>query len=168
MPSSMHEALIQIFHHRPEFAVDLLADAIGVAVPEYEEVRLESCDLTDLTPTEYRADAVVVLTNESKVVLAIVVEVQLSRDRGKQWSWPVYLTTLRARMQCPTLLMVVCVDTVTATWCATPIPLGHLGWCCIRWCWDRRWSPWSPTWRWPPRIRRWLCCPRWRMAVARR
>jgi hypothetical protein len=30
-------------------------------------------------------------------VLGVVVEVQLSRDPDKRWSWPVYLTTLGAR-----------------------------------------------------------------------
>lgn len=60
-------------------------------------------------------------------VLGVVVEVQLRRDPGKRWSWPVYLATLRARLRCPAVLLVVCVDTAVATWCATPLDLGHPG-----------------------------------------
>ena len=60
-------------------------------------------------------------------MLAVVVEAQLGRDQDKQWTWPVYLITLRARLRCPTVLLVVCVEATTATWCATPIELGHPG-----------------------------------------
>ena len=48
--------------------------------------------------------------------------------KGKRWSWPVYLATLRARLRCATVLLIVCTDTATATWCAAPIELGHPGW----------------------------------------
>lgn len=85
---------------------------------------MESGEFGDVTPTEYRADAVVVLTAGEAPVLAVVVEVQLRRDRDKRWSWPVYLTTLRARLRCPVVLLVVCVDSSTATWCAEPIDVG--------------------------------------------
>jgi hypothetical protein len=88
---------------------------------------LDAGELPDLRPTEYRADAVVVLAVADTPVLAVVVEVQLRRDHDKRWSWPVYLATLRARLRCPTVLLVVCVDTATAGWCAAPIELGHPG-----------------------------------------
>lgn len=97
-------------------------------VPDYRLARLESGDLTDVNPTEYRADAVVVLGPAEKAELAVVVEVQLGRDAGKRWSWPVYLATLRARLRCPVVLLVVCADRATAAWCATPVELGHPGW----------------------------------------
>jgi len=57
-----------------------------------------------------------------------VVEAQLSWDGTKRWSWPVYLATLRARLRCPAVLLVVCADAKMATWCAAPIDLGHPGW----------------------------------------
>jgi hypothetical protein len=125
MPSSMHEAFIEIFRHRPSLAAELLAGPLGLDVPRHQQARLESADLTDLVPTQYRADAVVALTTNDVPVLAVVVEVQLRRDPAKLWSWPVYVTNLRARLRCPTVLLVVCADERTARWCATPIPLGH-------------------------------------------
>ncbi|MFC7645021.1 hypothetical protein ACFQX6_33440 [Streptosporangium lutulentum] len=70
----------------------------------------------------------VLLTLAADPVLAVVVEVQRGRDADKRWSWPVYLTTLRARTRCPAVLLVICADTRTATWCRTPIHLGHPGW----------------------------------------
>lgn len=127
MPSHLHEVLIELFHRRPALAAELLAASLDVPVPAYQRARLESCELTDLAPTEYRADTVVVLTDDSGPVFAVVVEVQLGRDGDKRWSWPVYLTTLRARLRCPTVLLVLCPSTALAEWCATAIPLGQPG-----------------------------------------
>lgn len=128
MPSHLHEALVELFRHRPELAAELLADAFGVAVPSHQGARLEAGDLTDLAPTEYRADVAVVLADHDAPVVAVVVEVQLRRDLAKRRSWPVYLATLYARLRCAAMLLVVCPDPATATWCAAPIELGHPGW----------------------------------------
>jgi Arc/MetJ-type ribon-helix-helix transcriptional regulator len=127
MPSHLHEALIELFRQSPALAAEILVDALGVDVPPWQQARIESGDLTDLTPTEYRADAVVVLAAAEAPALAVVVEVQLRPDRGKRWTWPVYLSTLRARLRCPVVLMVLCADARTSAWCAAPIPLGHPG-----------------------------------------
>lgn len=127
MPSSMHEVLVEIFRQRPALAAELLTDALGVELPAFGQARLEPADCVDLAPTEYRADAVVVLSQAARPVRAVVVEVQLRRDDDKLWTWPVYLHTLRARLRCPTLLLVVCVDEATAAWAATRIELGQPG-----------------------------------------
>lgn len=123
----MHEVLVEIFRQRPALAAELLTDALGVELPAFGQARLEPADCVDLAPTEYRADAVVVLSQAARPVRAVVVEVQLRRDDDKLWTWPVYLHTLRARLRCPTLLLVVCVDEATAAWAATRIELGQPG-----------------------------------------
>ncbi len=96
-------------------------------MPGYREARIESGDLTQCPPVEYQADAVVVFS-DSDPVLAVVVEVQRARDLDKRWSWPVYVASLRARMHCPTILLVICTDDSIARWCAVPIDMGHPGW----------------------------------------
>jgi len=113
-----------MFRQRPSLAAELLADRLGMELPGFDQSTVEAGDFTVLTPTEYRADAVVVLSAAGAAVWAVVVEVQLRPDPGKRWSWPVYVATLRGRLRCPTVLLVVCVDAVTAAWCATPIELG--------------------------------------------
>ncbi|HVW39900.1 MAG TPA: hypothetical protein VHC18_00985 [Amycolatopsis sp.] len=128
MPSHLHEALVELFRRRPVLAAELLAAQVRAPLPSFEDARLDSCDLTELTPTEHRADAVVVLTRGGQAVLAVVVEVQLRRDGAKRWSWPVYLATLRARLRTPVTLLVLCPDTRVAAWCAQPVDLGHPGW----------------------------------------
>ncbi len=128
MPSTLHEVLVEMFRNQPLLAVDLLTDGLGMRLPRFQHAEVQSNEFTDITPTEYRADVVVTLTFNSKAVFAVVVEAQLRTDERKRWSWPVYLSTLRARSRCPAVLLVICVDTSTASWCAKPIDLGHPGW----------------------------------------
>jgi len=123
MPSLQHESLLLLFRNRPELAPELLRDALHVALPVYSEVRLESAELTDLNPAEYRADLVVLLV-DGKPVLGIVVEVQLSPDPGKRFTWPVYVAGLRARLKCPACVLVVTPTEDVARWCRKPIDVG--------------------------------------------
>lgn len=127
-PSLDHEAFTELFRNRPSLAADLLTGRFGVDLPTWRHARLDSGDLTELVPTEYRADGVVVYTDDVDPVLAVVVEIQRSRDPRKRRSWPVYLATIHARLACPAVLLVVCVDAGVAAWCTKPIAIGHPGW----------------------------------------
>jgi hypothetical protein len=123
MPSKPHEWLVELFRNRPLLAPELLRDALHAELPKFTEARIDSADLTDIQPTQYRADLVVLLL-EKGPVLGIVVEAQLSRDNEKQFAWPVYVATLRARFKCPVWLLVVTTDEAIARWAAKPIELG--------------------------------------------
>jgi hypothetical protein len=68
VPSQLHDVLVKFFRNRPELAPTLLSDALGVEVPHYTEARIESADLTDLLPAEYRADVVVLLVDGEPVL----------------------------------------------------------------------------------------------------
>jgi hypothetical protein len=123
MPSLQHESLLLLFRNRPELAPELLRDVLHVAVPAYSEARVESAELTDVHPAEYRADLVVLLV-DGKPVLGIVVEVQLQEDPRKRFTWPVYVSGLRARLGCPACVLVVTATEAVARWCRTPIEMG--------------------------------------------
>lgn len=131
MPSLDHESLIQLFRNQPELAAQLLREALHLELPAYTEARLASSDLTEVVPTEFRADAVVLLV-DGKPVLGVIVEAQLSRDERKRFSWPAYMTVLRARHECPVELLVVTPDRAVATWAAAPITLDLAGDCVVR------------------------------------
>jgi hypothetical protein len=164
----MHEALLELFRQCPEMVARLLAEPFGVRVPEYRRVETASAELTEVAPTEYRADVVVVFADAAgKPVLAVIVEAQLSRDNGKRRSWPVYLTTLHARPRCPTMLLVVCADTATAGWCGRPIELGHPGFVLRPLVLVRTGCPWSPIPSRRPPPPNWRCSRRWRTARTR-
>ncbi len=120
----LHEVLVDLFRQRPELVADLLRTTMADPLPEFDQARTESGDFPDINPTEYRADAVIVLAKDNNPSLAVVVEIQLQPDSDKSWSWPVYVTTLRGRLRCPTVLLVLCANNRTAGHCRIPIVIG--------------------------------------------
>ncbi len=122
MPSQRHESLVELFRNRPSLAAELLREAFHLQVPGHADARVESADFTDIQPTEYRADLVVLLSEDAPV-LGIVIDVQFARDERKPFVWPVYATTLRARFECPVRLLVVAMTEAVARWAAAPIHL---------------------------------------------
>jgi hypothetical protein len=123
MPSGPHEWLLQLFRNRPSLAPELLRDALHMELPQFTEARIDSADLTDVQPAEYRADVVVRLLDGASV-LGIVVEVQFSADPRKRFAWPAYVANLRRRLECPVCLLVVTADEAIARWAAKPIDMG--------------------------------------------
>ncbi|WP_182874633.1 hypothetical protein [Microbispora sp. H10670] len=128
MPGLDHEMPIALIHNRPETALELLHVATGTPIPPFTAARVESVDSTQPVPVERRADSVVVVRDEAgAATLAVIVEVQRGHDRGKRFSWPVYVTTLRSRYKCDTALLVICPDRAVARWCRQAIGLGPGG-----------------------------------------
>ncbi|NKY52557.1 hypothetical protein [Nocardia vermiculata] len=123
MPSTPHEVVIDMFTDRPALVAWLLS-ALGYELPDYETVEPQSERAAVVAPTEYYADAVLAFRRGGRSVLAVVVEVQRRPDPDKPWAWPVYTSSLRARMKCPVILLVVCTDARTAKWAAKPLDFG--------------------------------------------
>jgi hypothetical protein len=123
MPSLKHESLLQLFRNRPELAPELLREALQLELPAYTEARVESADFSQLAPTEYHADLVVLLVDDAPV-LGIVVEVQLAQKPRKRFTWPLYLTALRAKLECDACVFVIAPNMEVARWAAEPIRLG--------------------------------------------
>ena len=123
MPSFPHEGYVDLFRRRPTLAPDLLVKVLGIELPEYTEVETTEADFSQLVPTEFRADLVLLLKN-GKPVFGIIVEVQLGRDDRKPFSWPVYAAVLRARHQIPVAVFVFCPTLAVARWAAQTVELG--------------------------------------------
>jgi hypothetical protein len=123
MPSYLHELLLLLFRNRSGSAADLLRE-LDVQLPEYDEIRADSSDLSDLRPAEYRADLVLLLMRGSQKVLGVIVEVQLGRDEDKPYAWPAYIANLRARHRCPVCLLVITIEDAVARWAGRSIDLG--------------------------------------------
>ncbi|MGR6923815.1 hypothetical protein ACU635_56955 [[Actinomadura] parvosata] len=129
-PTLEHEYLIELVRNRPSLVTSLLTE-MGVTVPVFDELLLGNTDFPDFRPTQYRADSAVILRQGGRPVQAVVLEIQRAPDKDKQWSWPVYLSTLRAREKCPVVLLVFCQNAATAKACAQAIDMGHPGWVLI-------------------------------------
>ncbi|XXT17573.1 hypothetical protein WME94_45825 [Sorangium sp. So ce429] len=123
MPSVTHEALVELFKNRPRLAAEMLHDALGHPVPAFTEARVDASDLTEIVPSNRRAEVIVVLLlgEQPRPAMAIVVEVQLGVDPDKRYVWPVYVTQTRARHRCPTRLLVVTIELAMVRWCSRPI-----------------------------------------------
>jgi hypothetical protein len=127
MPSFDHEFLVDLFRNDGTLAVELLETCAGLAV-DHARVELGSIDLSQVAPTEYRADAVVVLHDRTdRPVTGIIVEVQRQIERDKLLTWPAYVASLRAKLACAAVLLVVALDPGVAAWARRPIDLGHPG-----------------------------------------
>jgi hypothetical protein len=126
MPTREHEMWLELLRERPALTADLLECVRADLVPAFSQARLESGDLSEHAPAAYHADALVTFGGEQHA-LAVVVEVQLRPDRRKHLSWPAYLATARARLNCPVMLLVICPESRAAAWARRPISLGHPG-----------------------------------------
>lgn len=116
-----------LFKNRPSLGAELLAEALGIALPSYTDARLISIDLTEIRPAEYRADVVVLLLDGDIPIWVLIVEVQLGIAPRKRFTWPDYTMGARAAHSCPVSLLVVAPDPVVAAWCAEPIETGIPG-----------------------------------------
>jgi hypothetical protein len=125
MPSFTHEILVDLCRQRGELA-RALARLCGVVV-DGARIEIGSIDLSQVVPTEYRADAVTVFRDDEIARGAIIIEVQLQPDPDKWRSWPVYVSGLRAVLHCPVYLLIIAPDPAVARWARTPIELGHPG-----------------------------------------
>ena len=126
MPSLMHEALLLLFRNRPSLAAELMQQALGQKVPAHDTAEVQEATLSQIVPTEYHADLVVLLRAD-RPVFGIVVEVQLKRDEDKRYSWPLYAAALRAKLRCPACVLVVCAEQAVARWANRIIDTGQPG-----------------------------------------
>jgi len=127
VPSFDHEFLVDLFRNDARLAVELLRRCAGIAI-DHARVALGSIDLSQVAPTEYRADAVVVLHDRAdRPVTGVIVEVQRQVERDKLLTWPAYVASLRAKLACAAVLLVIAPDPGVAAWARRPIELGHPG-----------------------------------------
>lgn len=125
MVTQSHEVPIRLFQFRPELAAELLVKTVGATLPAYHSALSESEALTNCDPLELNCDNVAVFRDEfGNPVHAVITEIQRSDDEDKRYTWPMYLTILRARLRCQVRLLVICTDEVTATWAKTMIKIG--------------------------------------------
>ena len=129
--SPEHQIYAELFSDAPDMAVAFLRD-LGVEVPKYDRSELTSCDLGHVDAVERRSDVAIMLrgkVGEDPLgkLMGIVVEVQRYTSERKRFTWPEYLTSLRAKNECPTALLVICPRQHVADWYDKPISLGHPG-----------------------------------------
>ncbi|WP_329520026.1 hypothetical protein [Spirillospora sp. NBC_01491] len=121
MPSSRHDALNQLFRDRPEFAVELLNDVLGLALPTGTQVKLEANDFNDRPSNDFRPDTVITLGAPHAPAHGIIVEIQQDRTESKRRQLPRYAAALWLMLRCPVTVLVICPDARTAAGFTGPI-----------------------------------------------
>lgn len=123
-PSFTHESLVELFANCPELAARLVRDVLRYELPAFERAEVRRAELTQLMPTEYRADLVVLCHSQAGPAYAFIVEAQLGTDDKKHYSWPLYAAAARGMYRCPASVLVVTDDPAVARWAARPIETG--------------------------------------------
>jgi hypothetical protein len=127
MVSSLHESVVFLVRDHPVLAAELLKSTSNIEVPTFADAELNDPSFTELRPTEYRSDAMVLFRDKAhhnKPVFGIVLEAQLRTDPRKRFTWPVYVVNARARHECPVVLVVVTTNLETEQWAQKTIELG--------------------------------------------
>lgn len=121
MPSPRHDTINQLFRERPELAVEILHDLVGLDVPAGVPVRLESNDFNDRPSRNFQPDTVIAVGSPRAPVHGIVVEVQQDRSEGKVRQLPRYAAALWLSLGCPVTVLCVCPDSEVAVRYAEPV-----------------------------------------------
>lgn len=122
-----HQGMCKLVSERPEVLLMLMQRELGAAVAGDVALFPAPETIREIRYPEHHVDAAVVLRRApgGEVVEALVTEVQRQPDEEKLWSWPIYVAGTRARLRCPTTLIVLTGDERTARWAAEPIDLGR-------------------------------------------
>lgn len=134
MVTSLHEVMHRYFRDNPE-SVDQLFRAIGfTSFPDIVGAEDLSGDVTMLTPTPRQADSVLKMRTKADDEFVLIFEAQRRPAEEKRTRWPQYVTSLYDRHKIPIVLVVVCHDTITASWASRPIVISTDFWtsCTVR------------------------------------
>jgi hypothetical protein len=133
MPSVPHEMLVELLAKSPQLLPPLLGARLDAAVELAAGSRAEDLCIHCGQATTSRlpvlsADLGLELRRPATVhpSMALTVEVQLTLDDDKPYSWIPYLGGQYYRLHVPAYLLVVTNDPVIAAWAAGPFRAGHL------------------------------------------
>jgi hypothetical protein len=125
MPTLEHNGLVDMFRENPLLAPHFIKTLFHLDLPPYATVAVVEASLDQLIPVEFRADLVLELRNDKgALVLSIVLEVQRDKAPRKKYSWPVYVTVVRAQKERSAIVLVVAPDADVAAWATEKIDLG--------------------------------------------
>ena len=120
-----HQGIIDMFRENPSLAPHLIEKLFHVQLPPHASAKVVESTLDQMIPIEFSADLVLELLNEQgEPVLLIVLEMQRAIDHDKEYTWPVYVTVVRAKRRCQAIVLVVAPDENVAAWASEKIDLG--------------------------------------------
>ncbi|MCX4240249.1 hypothetical protein [Paraliomyxa miuraensis] len=124
MASPLHEMFVELFAEHPELLLPTLREHVPGLGDASLRFRRGETATSQIPPL--RADLTLELhrPNQDEPIAAGTVEIQLSEDESKPYSWLLYHAGQHYRLRIPTFLVVVTNDPSIATWAAGPFHSG--------------------------------------------
>ncbi|MFO7562145.1 MAG: hypothetical protein R6X02_05850 [Enhygromyxa sp.] len=103
MPTETHQNFVLLFLRHPELLFELARRAGASVDVVHDRIELTAAEFDDplKAGNAVRADLAAVRRRGKKALRALALEVQLGRDRKKEWSSVLYRAALRYRLNCP-------------------------------------------------------------------
>src|SRR5215475_311136 len=108
MPSSWHDAIVQIFSDEPRLALQVLGEWAGTDIPAGLPARLESPVFNDRPSADFAADVVVSAGPQERPAQVVIVEAQRRKNVDKLRQWPRYAAATWLMLECPVHVLVIC------------------------------------------------------------
>ncbi|GAA3552354.1 hypothetical protein GCM10022419_035850 [Nonomuraea rosea] len=126
MPSPPHDALVQMFADRPQLAVDILRDRLGVQLPVTSQIQAEERTFNTRNSDDIEVDLLFTMGPKQDPAHAIIVEAQQGTAKDpKQLAR--YAAAVWLMLSCDVSVLVVCPDAAAATRYSRPIQSGLTG-----------------------------------------
>ncbi|MBO0824039.1 MAG: hypothetical protein J2P27_09285 [Actinobacteria bacterium] len=128
MPSSWHDAVVEIIRADPGSALQIAREWAGADLPAGLAARLESEGFNDRPSADFAADVVVSAGPAGEPSHAVIVEPQQQQTADKLVQWPRYATAAWLMLRCPVHVLVICRMQAVAEFYDRPIPTTLPGW----------------------------------------
>lgn len=126
MPSPRHDTLVKLFADRPQLAVEILRDFLGVDLPATPLIRRETSTFNTRNSDDIEADLILVLGPPQTPAHAIIVEIQQDKSKAPR-QLARYAAALWLMLGCDVSVLVICPDRGVADHYAQPIDSGLTG-----------------------------------------
>ncbi|MGW4641461.1 hypothetical protein ACWEN6_23275 [Sphaerisporangium sp. NPDC004334] len=107
--------------NRPQFALEILREQLGVNVPSSAPAYLAAGDFNDRPSRDCQADTVIVVGPPHDPIHGVIVEIQQDVEDSKRRGLSRYAAALWLQLDCPVTVLVICNDAKVARWMAQPI-----------------------------------------------
>jgi hypothetical protein len=109
MPSFDHEILVELLRRAPDVVLALLG-ALAVPLPGEANATVVDRAFSEVSLSEIHADLVVLLREDDRPRLVVIVEVQRTVDLDKDYTWPLYAMAARREHRCDAAVLVLTQD----------------------------------------------------------
>ena len=121
-----HDTLVKLFADRPQLAVEILRELLGVDLPATPLVRRETSTFNTRPSDDIEADLILVLGPPQTPAHAIIVEIQQDKSKAPR-QLARYAAALWLMLGCDVSVLVICPDRGVADHYAQPIDSGLTG-----------------------------------------